>query len=119
MTHDVEKNSEISEQSNPPSSNLVTWVTELLQEKGHPRPHDWLKHLQAGVDSLEDQNYQRFAINRAWRVIIGRLNEVKQIDTMDVRYSLVDREGSVDDWKRLFTVGVLPCIMTHELPLLA
>ncbi|WP_233874258.1 hypothetical protein [Paraburkholderia adhaesiva] len=96
--------------------NLVAFVTPLLAAHHHPEPHAWLRFLQAGVESLPDPNYQRFAINRAWRLIFAKLNQRERIDTIDVRYCLVDKEGSIQDWKKLFETGVLPFILEHQLP---
>jgi hypothetical protein len=116
MTHDVDNVSAEAEHAQT-TDNLVTYVTALLAEKNHPNPSAWLQYLQPGVDALTDLDYQRFAINRAWRVIFGKLHELKGVNTMDVRYCLVDQKGSVEDWKRLFEMGVLPCIIEHSAPL--
>ncbi|MBB5409278.1 hypothetical protein HDG34_003219 [Paraburkholderia sp. HC6.4b] len=96
--------------------NLAAFVTGLLAENLHPEPQAWLRFLQSGVDTLSDPHYQRFAINRAWRVIFAKLNQRERIDTIDVRYCLVDKEGSIQDWKKLFETGVLPFILEHQLP---
>jgi hypothetical protein len=117
MTHDVEETS-----AEVPAAeaieNLVSHVTNLLIDKGHPNPEAWKQYLQPGVETLPDPDYQQFAINRAWRVIFGKLKEANgDVDTMDVRYCLIDQKGSVENWKRLFEMGVLPCIIEHSLPL--
>ena len=96
--------------------NLAAWVTGLLAGHQHPEPAAWLSFLQPGVEALPDPNYQRFAIDRAWRLIFARLNQRERIDTIDVRYCLVDKEGSIQDWKKLFETGVLPFILEHQLP---
>jgi hypothetical protein len=101
-------------QANPGS--LVAFVTGLLAENHHPDPSGWTRFLQAGVEKLDDPNYQRFAINRAWRLIFAKLNQRESINTIDVRYCLVDKEGSTEDWKKLFESGVLPFILEHQLP---
>ncbi|WP_233874970.1 hypothetical protein [Paraburkholderia adhaesiva] len=107
---------ETSGSANATPENLAAFVTALLAENHHPDPLAWLRFLQPGVDTLSDPDYQRFAINRAWRLIFAKLNQRERIDTIDVRYCLVDKEGSIQDWKKLFETGVLPFILEHQLP---
>jgi hypothetical protein len=112
MSHSTE----ISGGADAAPESLTAFVTGLLADNHHPEPQGWLRFLQPGVDTLPDPDYQRFAINRAWRLIFAKLNQRERIDTIDVRYCLVDKEGSIQDWKKLFETGVLPFILEHQLP---
>ncbi len=101
------------------SENLVTFVTDTLTAKGHTNPSAWLRHLQPGVDTLPDRDYQVFAINRAWRAAIAETighDVLSAEESMNVRYALVDK-CAVEDWKKAFTEGALPCILKHQLPI--
>jgi hypothetical protein len=92
--------------------NVVQRITDLLMTHGHPRPTDWQGYLHPDAFVTNDPLIQRFLVNRAWRTIIGSVTE---IDTMDIRYCLVDT-GDIDRSIALFEEGVLPCILQYQLP---
>lgn len=96
-------------------TSLVDFVSNMLSVAGHPNPTGWTAYVHADAMVTNDLNIQRFLINRAWRSIIGRL-EQHDVDTMDVRFCLVDT-GEIKDWCRLFQESVLPCILEFQLPL--
>lgn len=91
--------------------SLVEQVSELLAKAGHGRPTDWVKGVHPDVHVTQDEGVQRFLINRYWRVQLGAL----AIDTMDVRYCLVDT-GEISRWLSLFEQGVVPCVVENNLP---
>lgn len=93
--------------------NLIATVTNLLYEHGHPRPNDWERYLDKNAYAVKDAGAQYFFINRALRLIIGK---VTNIDTIDIRYCLVEN-CKVEDWIRIFKKGVLPFLVNHTLPI--
>lgn len=92
---------------------LIHLVTALLAQAGHPNPTAWQAYLPLGSTSLTDLNAERRAINRAWRVI---LHQLPQINTTDIRFSLIE-DGNINDWLRHFQTGVMPCILRYNLPI--
>jgi hypothetical protein len=125
MSHTLDVSNSQEQQANeqaietPVPENLVTFVTDKLAEGGHPNPEGWKRLLQPGVDTLPDPDYQAFAINRAWRTALGETigKEILSAEeSMDVRYALIDK-CPIEEWKKAFTSGALPCILKHQLPL--
>jgi hypothetical protein len=117
MEHSLDVNNNAAPAETP--ENLVTWMTDLLAEKGHPHPEAWKRLLKPGIESIADPNYQAFEINRAWRNAISETigkDVLSAEESMDVRYTLVDK-CEIKDWKQAFTEGALPCILKHQLPL--
>ena len=92
--------------------NLVAIVGDILMMHGHQRPDDWKRFLNPDALNTNDPLIQRFLINRAWRTIIG---SVADVNTIDIRYCLVDN-GEITDWIRLFETGVVPFIIQYNLP---
>lgn len=96
-----------------PSISPIEAITALLVAGGHPQPSLWLAGLDQGAFEVKDESIQRFLINRYWRMQIQGLNE----DTLNVRYCLVDEAHiPTADWLRIFTEGVLPCILKNKIP---
>lgn len=98
-----------------PRSDLPEMVTNALASAGHPNPSAWQERLPAAYDAAPDVGHQIFLINRAWRLMLGELQN-RESDTSDARYCLVDTP-MVNDWMRAFTQGVVPCAVKHNLPL--
>lgn len=107
MDHPVDKPAAV-DQPTP----LAEKITAFLEQQGHPRPRDWLQGLPPVATAPgTPPDYQRFLINVYWREQIGTL----PIDTMNVRYCLVD-DGSVAEWLGLFQSSVVKCIVANNLP---
>lgn len=97
---------------------LIDQVAEILRAAGHPNPTGWFSHAQLHPDAQRRDvapDVQRFLINRVWRFELAQLQARENIDTMDVRYSLVDN-GKIEDWLQLFAKDVTPWIVKHNLP---
>lgn len=97
---------------------LVDQVTQILQEAGHPSPTAWLEDVRLHPDAMRKdvlEDVHRFLINRYWRFELAQLQTNESVDTMNVRYCLVDT-GAIPDWLRLFRTDVAPCLVQHDLP---
>ena len=86
----------------------VDQIVALLIKHNYPNPHDWVHQLHPDTFTTEDENLQRFFINRYWRELIGTFPG----NTMEVRFNLVD-SGQLHDWLRLFEQGVIPCLLQN------
>lgn len=95
-----------------PDSEPRVMVTSALQSAGHPNPSAWESRLPADYATAPSAGHQMFLINRTWRLIIG---EVRDQDTQDKRYCLVDG-AKAEDWLRSLQ-GIIPWIVQHTLPL--
>jgi hypothetical protein len=118
MDHTLDVNNNADQQPEQPE-DLVNWVTGLLASNGHSAPEAWLRLLKPGIAGLPDPDYQAFEINRAWRNAIAETIGKEMLnaeESMDVRYSLIDK-CPVVNWKEAFEKGALPCIIKHQLPL--
>lgn len=93
-----------------PEVPLAQQVSAVLAKYGHPNPTAWEAELPPEY-ATAPADYQRFLINRYWRVKIGQYAE----NTMDARYCLLDG-GLPADWLRLFETGVAACIVRNTLP---
>lgn len=92
--------------------NLVEAITNILVEAGHGRPSDWQRKVDKTAFETDNQNFQRFLINRGFHLILGG---VVTEDTMNARYCLVDT-GSIDDYLRLFKTEVAPILVRANVP---
>jgi hypothetical protein len=113
-THDLDGKGAAAPSAAAPSElkNLAYEITEILRIANHPRPEAWMQGLHPDTFTVDDPGIQRFHINRYWRVELAKLS----VDTMDLRFCLVDT-GQISDWLRLFrTGGVAECIAKHNLP---
>lgn len=108
MNEQLEEIGAVAPTVNP---ELVPKITAILAEAGHPRPNDWEAKVHPDAHVVHDASIQRFLINRYWRETLGAL----PIDTMDIRYCLVE-QGSTEDWLRLFKQGVVKCIVDNNIP---
>lgn len=111
-THTVEDQISPSDAANEVVTPIEA-VTALLIAGGHPNPQLWLQELHPDAFATNNDSIQRFLINRYWRMQLQKLDE----NTIDARFCLVD-EAHVKtvDWLRVFKEGVLPCILSHQLP---
>jgi hypothetical protein len=118
MDHTLDVNNTAAQEPQQPEC-LVAYVTNLLASNGHPTPEAWLRLLKPGMAGFPDPDYQAYEINRAWRnafaETIGK-NILSTEESMDVRYSLIDK-CPVANWKTAFEQGALPCIIKHQLPI--
>jgi hypothetical protein len=92
---------------------LVGKITALLAAAGHPNPALWESQVHPDAHNVCDHGIQRFLINRYWRETLGSLDA----DTINARYCLL-AEGSIPDWERAFSEGVVPCIIKNNVPAL-
>ena len=91
---------------------LVVHVTAILVRLGHPRPDEWLPFLDPTAAQSNSLEYQRFLINRAWRLI---LSDYLTESTMDQRYCLVDT-GSYVRWLEILEKEVLTWATSRNWP---
>lgn len=92
-------------------SPFVDKLTAALQAAGHPNPEGWKNLLESDAYITNDDDIQRFLINRALRLVLCQA----PVSTMDERYCLVD-QGPVERWFELVEKSVVPCMVTHNLP---
>lgn len=88
-------------------------VTSALHSAGHSNPSAWQARLPAEYQKAHEVGLQIFLINRTWRLIVG---ELRDMDTTNIRYGLIDTP-KVDDWFKSFQLSIVPCAVKHSLPL--
>lgn len=92
-------------------SPYVEKVTEALAAAGHSNPDGWKVYLESDALITNNDDVQRFLINRALRLALSQAS----VSTMDERYCLVDT-GDVPRWFELVQQKVVPCMVQHSLP---
>lgn len=93
----------------PGDTDLVTEVTKLLQEGGHPNPTNWETMLGVANSHSIGPKLQRFLINRYWRIKMGLCTA----DSTMERYCLIE-SGDDKDYLEIFKVNILPFIIRHS-----
>jgi len=106
--HNVEQNP--TTESVVPSP-YIDKLTAALAAAGHVNPESWKQHLEADAYITNDDDIQRFLINRALRLCLSQA----PVSTMDERYCLVDK-GDIPRWFELVEQKVVPCLVQHSLP---
>jgi hypothetical protein len=104
-----------------PGQELITAVTQLLVDAGHPEPMFWIDNLHRDAVMSEDFDKRRFQINRQWEMIFGSVSPAKvdknyMRDQLDARYCLLP-QGNVKEWLKSFKDGVVPTVMKYQIPM--
>jgi hypothetical protein len=109
-THDVDTKNPAQEPVVP--APYVDKLTAALAAAGHPNPQGWKQYLEPDAFVTNNDDLQRFLINRALRMVLP----MAPVSTMDERYCLVDK-GDVGRWFELVESMVVPCMVQHNLPI--
>lgn len=92
--------------------SLVESVCEILTKQNHPNPRRWTGVLEGHIFNHKDEVcYQRFFINRAFRLLLGKIPE----DNTKGRQSLFD-DGEIEHWLKHFEKNVAPLVTKYQLP---
>lgn len=112
-THDVVNKSpdvpESQEAAFVPSP-YIDQLTAALAAAGHPNPENWKQYLHPDAYQTNDDNIQRFLINRALHMALPQAPR----STMDERYCLVET-GSMERWMELLKEKVVPTMVEFGL----
>ncbi len=98
----------------PDEIDLIGAVRKILDDSGL---------IQNRIDNFDTNRYiidgaflgpkgQRFLLNRFFYL---QLISLDGINTMDERFCLIE-DGTFEDWLRLFSNKVLPCLISNNLP---
>jgi hypothetical protein len=98
----------------PEEIDLISAVRQILIQAGLAKEcsdyFDTNTYIRDGM--LLGPIGQRFLLNRFWNI---QLMSLSLTNTLEERFCLIE-DGSFDDWLRLFTSKILPCLITHRLP---
>lgn len=109
-TNHLEEDNTLSELS------LTDAVSSVLSAAGHPNPTAWKKHLDPEAANVTDPIHEAFYIRRCLSKILSHSGDkIKGLNTLNERLCVV-QDTNRSDWVRLFTKGVAPCMVKHNLP---
>lgn len=101
------------EKRSPTDFNLVEFVRGLLLKNNVSQAQlDAFNNNQHVVMAADRKpEVQRYHMNQYWNLQLLKAERV----SVDERYSLIPN-GSIEDWCRLFERGVLPFVLSNNLP---
>ena len=86
--------------------DLISEITSILQSLSHVNPSGWLNGSEIQEAVGKNSKFQRFLINRYWRIRLGMCQE----STTRERYCLIDT-GEDAEYLQIFRDAVAPTIV--------
>lgn len=86
--------------------DLISEITSILQSLNHINPSGWLAGNEIQEALGKNSKFQRFLINRYWRIRLGMCQE----STTRERYCLIDT-GEDTEYLQIFRDAVAPTIV--------
>ena len=86
--------------------DLISAITNILQSLNHTNPSGWLSGSEIQEALGKNSKFQRFLINRYWRIRLGMCQE----STTRERYCLIDT-GEDTEYLQIFRDAVAPTIV--------
>lgn len=91
--------------------DLLEAVTNILVDLGHPTPRAWLENDYPREAIGKNPAFQRFLINRHWRISLGLCSTE---NTTRERYCLFE-DGSDADYLKVFRDVIAPTLVRLKL----